>query len=90
VADKSQLLHQQKNLTFEENEICNFFIYFSFLKHSYIFSQCMQLNEETLEKDKKWVPDLQLSLSQTNSNNDGKSDLGFRETKEINTKLSLS
>ncbi|GAU39866.1 hypothetical protein TSUD_69140 [Trifolium subterraneum] len=49
-----------------------------------------ELNEETLEKDKKWVPDLQLSLSQTSSNNDGKSDHGFRETKEINTKLSLS
>ncbi|XP_045821088.1 putative two-component response regulator ARR20 [Trifolium pratense] len=50
----------------------------------------IKLNEETLEKEKKWVPDLQLSLSQTNSNNDGKSDHGFRETKEINTKLSLS
>lgn len=46
----------------------------------------IKLDEETLHKDKKWVPDLQLSLSQTNDNNDGKSD-GFRE---INTKLSLS
>jgi len=49
----------------------------------------MQLNQETLLKDKQWVPDLQLSLSQTNGNNDGKSD-GLRETKEIDTKLSLS
>lgn len=49
----------------------------------------IKLNQETLLKDKQWVPDLQLSLSQTNGNNDGKSD-GLRETKEIDTKLSLS
>nr|QSD99761.1 MYB family transcription factor [Melilotus albus] len=49
----------------------------------------IKLNQETLLKDKKWVPDLQLSLSQTNGDNDGKSD-GLRETKEIDTKLSLS
>lgn len=62
--------------------------FFPFLTfHIYIFS--MQLNQETLLKDKQWVPDLQLSLSQTNGNNDGKSD-GLRETKEIDTKLSLS
>lgn len=48
----------------------------------------MQLNEERLQKD-KWVPDLQLSLSQTNCNDDGNTDC-LRETQEINTKLSLS
>lgn len=49
----------------------------------------MQMNQETMQKERKWLPDLQLSLSQTNGNNDDKSDC-LRENKEINTKLSLS
>ncbi|CAK8578555.1 unnamed protein product [Lathyrus sativus] len=49
----------------------------------------IKMNQETLQREKKWLPDLQLSLSQTNCNNDDKSD-GLRENKEINTKLSLS
>ncbi|XP_058731664.1 uncharacterized protein LOC131603377 [Vicia villosa] len=49
----------------------------------------IKMNQEKLQKEKKWLPDLQLSLSQTNGNSDDKSD-GLRENKEINTKLSLS
>lgn len=50
----------------------------------------MQLNQEKLQIDKQCVPDLQLSLSQKNSNNDGGETDHSRETQEINTKLSLS
>lgn len=54
----------------------------------------MQVNQETLQKDKQlWVPDLQLSLSQTNDHNDDddhKTTDRCRETQEINTRLSLS
>ncbi|KAI5384959.1 uncharacterized protein LOC127102539 isoform X1 [Lathyrus oleraceus] len=49
----------------------------------------IKMNQETMQKERKWLPDLQLSLSQTNGNNDDKSDC-LRENKEINTKLSLS
>jgi len=49
----------------------------------------MQSNQEKLQKDKQWMPDLRLSLSQRDGNNDGKTD-HCRETQEINTKLSLS
>ncbi|TKY60044.1 putative Myb family transcription factor [Spatholobus suberectus] len=49
----------------------------------------IKLNQEKLQKDKQWVPDLRLSLSQRDGNNDGKTD-HCRETQEINTKLSLS
>lgn len=49
----------------------------------------MQLNQEKLQNDKQWVPDLQLGLSQKDGNNDGKTD-HCRETQEISTKLSLS
>ncbi|CAJ1938662.1 unnamed protein product [Sphenostylis stenocarpa] len=47
-------------------------------------------NQEKLQKDKQWVPDLRLSLSQRDGNSDGKTDDHCRETQEINTKLSLS
>lgn len=64
------------------------FFFFSFLTiHRFFLS--MQMNQGTLQKEKKWLPDLQLSLSQTTGNTDDKSD-GLRENKEINTKLSLS
>ncbi|KAG4999934.1 hypothetical protein AAZX31_08G114100 [Glycine max] len=46
-------------------------------------------NQEKLQKEKQWAPDLRLSLSQRDGNNDGKTD-HCRETQEINTKLSLS
>ena len=49
----------------------------------------MQLNQDKLQKDKQWVPDLQLGLSNKDGNNDGKTD-HCRETQEISTKLSLS
>jgi len=49
----------------------------------------MQSNQEKLQKEKQWAPDLRLSLSQRDGNNDGKTD-HCRETQEINTKLSLS
>ncbi|KAK7400161.1 hypothetical protein VNO78_11361 [Psophocarpus tetragonolobus] len=49
----------------------------------------IKLNQEKLPNDKQWVPDLRLSLSQRDDNNDGKTD-HCRETREINTKLSLS
>ncbi|KAL2343286.1 hypothetical protein Fmac_004571 [Flemingia macrophylla] len=49
----------------------------------------IKLNQEKLQKDKQWVPDLRLSLSQRDGNNDGMTD-HCRETQEINTKLSLS
>ncbi|XP_027347679.1 myb-related protein 1-like [Abrus precatorius] len=49
----------------------------------------IKLNQEKLQKDKQWVPDLRLSLSQRDDNNDGKTDY-CKETQEINTKLSLS
>ncbi|XP_057416825.1 transcription factor HHO1-like [Lotus japonicus] len=50
----------------------------------------IKLNQEKLQIDKQCVPDLQLSLSQKNSNNDGGETDHSRETQEINTKLSLS
>ncbi|BAT73614.1 hypothetical protein VIGAN_01111700 [Vigna angularis var. angularis] len=46
-------------------------------------------NQEKMQKEKQWVPDLRLSLSQRDGNSDGKND-HCRETQEINTKLSLS
>ncbi|KHN06404.1 two-component response regulator ORR24-like [Glycine soja] len=46
-------------------------------------------NQEKLQKENQWAPDLRLSLSQRDGNNDGKTD-HCRETQEINTKLSLS
>lgn len=49
----------------------------------------IKLNQEKLQKDKQWVPDLRLSLSQRDGNNDDKTD-PCKETQEINTKLSLS
>lgn len=49
----------------------------------------MQSNQEKMQKEKQWVPDLRLSLSQRDGNSDGKND-HCRETQEINTKLSLS
>lgn len=49
----------------------------------------MQLNQEKLQKDKQWAPDLRLSLSQRDGNNDDKTN-PCEETQEINTRLSLS
>ncbi|KAK7359210.1 hypothetical protein VNO77_01160 [Canavalia gladiata] len=49
----------------------------------------IKLNQEKLQKDKQWVPDLRLSLSQRDGNNDGNTD-HCKETQEISTKLSLS
>ncbi|KAK7247170.1 hypothetical protein RIF29_42047 [Crotalaria pallida] len=49
----------------------------------------IKLNQEKMQIDKQWVPDLQLGLSQKDGNNDGKAD-HCRETQEISTKLSLS
>ncbi|KAK7369131.1 hypothetical protein VNO80_11165 [Phaseolus coccineus] len=46
-------------------------------------------NQEKMQKEKQWMPDLRLSLSQRDGNNDEKTD-HCRETQEINTKLSLS
>ncbi|QCD84475.1 transcription factor LUX-like [Vigna unguiculata] len=46
-------------------------------------------NQEKMQNEKQWVPDLRLSLSQRDGNSDGKND-HCRETQEINTKLSLS
>ncbi|CAK7350412.1 unnamed protein product [Dovyalis caffra] len=49
----------------------------------------LELNREKMLKDKEWLPDLQLRLSQRVGMNDHKS-THCRSTQEISTKLSLS
>ncbi|KAK7306531.1 hypothetical protein VNO77_44478 [Canavalia gladiata] len=49
----------------------------------------IKLNREKVKKEQQQLPDLQLSLSHTVGTVDGKID-DYRETQEINTKLSLS
>ena len=48
----------------------------------------MQLNEEKEWKDKEWLPDLQLGLSQRDGMEDDSPHC--KSTNEIDTKLSLS
>ncbi|GAV67975.1 Myb_DNA-binding domain-containing protein [Cephalotus follicularis] len=50
----------------------------------------LEVNGETMLKDKEWLPDLQLRLSQRDGVDDDEETALYKSTQEINTKLSLS